>query len=162
MGFMWANPHPTTRTLSDAHACKSSAHNQQMPRAGSREPAQESKQLFTDIQLANQIQVSLRIMLANVVQKRPSLAHHSQQTASARIVSHCSTHVQSHSVDSFRQHRNLNIGRTIVAVMSAELADNLLFSFFCNGHVKGNSHLLATTASGFSRRPRFLLLEQEC
>lgn len=87
-------------------------------------------------------------MLTNVVEQRSSLANHSKQTASARIVSHCTTHVLGHSIDSLRQHGNLHIWRTIVTLMCAKLADYFLFSFFCNGHVKRNSHLLATTTSG--------------
>jgi hypothetical protein len=120
-----------------------------MPRAGSREPAQESKQSLSDIQLANQIQIPLWIVLANIVQQRPSLADHPEQTASAGIVPNGPTHVLGHSIDSFREHGNLHIRRAIVPFMSAELANYFLFSIFCNGHVKRNSHLLATTASGF-------------
>ena len=122
-----------------------------MPRAGSSEPAQDFNQLLADIQLANQIQIPLWVMLANVIQKRSSLADHPKQTASARIVSHCTSHVLGHSIDSLRQHGNLHVWRTIIAIMCAELADNFLFSIFCNGHVKRNSHLLATTASGIPR-----------
>ena len=104
--------------------------------------------LLADIQLANQFQIPLWIVLANVIEQRSSLAYHSEQTASARIVTDGTTHVLSHSVDSLRQHRDLHIWRTIVTLMRAKLADNFLSSFFGNGHVKRNSHLLATTTSG--------------
>ena len=148
MGIMWAEPHPTTTIFCSARARANSKLDQQMPRAGSREPAQESKKLLADIQLANQIQVSLWIMLSNIIEQGSSLANHSEQTASARIVSYSPSHMLGHSVDSFREHCNLHVWRAIVALMCAELADNFLFSFFCNGHVKRNSHLLATTTSG--------------
>ncbi len=128
-----------------------------MPRAGSSEPAQDFNQLLADIQLANQIQIPLWVMLANVIQKRSSLADHPKQTAPARIIADSTTHVLRHSIDSFRQHRNLHIGRSIVAIMRAELSDNFLFSFFCNGHVKRNSHLLKTTTSGCPRGLDFLV-----
>ena len=87
-------------------------------------------------------------MLSNVIEQRSSLAYHPEQTASARIVPDGTTHVLRHSVDSLRQHRDLHIWRTIVTLMRAKLADNFLSSFFGNGHVKRNSHLLATTTSG--------------
>jgi len=106
-------------------------------------------QLLSDIQLANQIQIPLRIMLANVIQQRSSLANHPEQTASARIITGRTSHVLGHSIDSFRQHGNLHVWRTIVAVVCAELADNFLFSIFCNGHVKRNSHLFAITTSRY-------------
>jgi len=133
-----------------------------MPRAGSSEPAQDFNQLLADIQLANQIQIPLWVMLANVIQKRSSLANHPKQTASARIITDGTTHVLSHSIDSFRQHRNLHIGRSIVTIMGAKLSDNFLFSIFCNGHVKRNSHLLKNNDLRISGRPRFFGWDDKC
>lgn len=141
---------------------RNSKRNQQMPRAGSSEPAQDFNQLLADIQLANQIQIPLWVMLANVIQERSSLTDHPKQTASARIIADSTTHVLRHSIDSFRQHGNLHIGRSIVTLMCAELSDNFVFSFFCNGHVKRNSHLLKNDDLRISGRPRFFGWDDEC
>jgi superfamily II helicase len=75
------------------------------------------KQLLSNIQSADQIQISLRIMLANIIQQGSPLANHSQKAASARVISGCTSHVLGHSVDTLRQHGNLHIGRTIVRFM---------------------------------------------
>ena len=90
-------------------------------------------------------------MFSNVIEQRSAFAHHPKQSTSTRIIAGRTSHMLGHSIDSFRQHGNLHIWRTIIAIMCAELADNFLFSIFCNGHVKRNSHLLATTASGIPR-----------
>ena len=147
---MWAKPH-STMLLRDLNASKSSHIQPTNAKGWSMRTSPVIPKLLADIQLANQVQIPFWIVLAHIIKKRSSLANHPKQSASARIITHSTTHVLGHSIDSFRQHRNLHVRRTIVALMCAELADNFLFSFFCNGHVKRNSHLLATTTSGIPK-----------
>jgi hypothetical protein len=117
--------HPTTLTPRPAYkvleAKATNHHQKSKTKAGSRTSLREM-QLLSDIQSADQIQISLGIMLANIIQQGSPLANHSQQAASARVISDCASHVLGHSVDTLRQHGNLHIGRTIVRFMRSELA----------------------------------------
>ena len=144
---MWAKPHPTTTSRRQTLIRELHIPTPTNAKGWFMRTSPRIYKLLADIQLTNQIQIPLWIMLANVIEQRSSLANHSEQTASARIITGRTSHVLGHSIDSFRQHGNLHVWRTIVTVMCAKLADNFLFSFFCNGHVKRNSHLLATTTS---------------
>jgi len=112
----------------DTQACQQSARSQgdkpssKIKNKGRFENQPLEKQLLSDIQSADQIQISLRIMLPNIIQQGSTLANHSQKAASARVISDCPSHVLGHSVDTLRQHGNLHIGRTIVRFMRSELA----------------------------------------
>ncbi len=112
-------------------------------------PSPSIDNLFSNIQLRDQIDIPSRIVLADIIQQRPSLADHPKQAAPARIVAIRRSHVFRHSVDSFCQQRDLNVRRSAVALMRSELSQNFRFSFFRNSHVQPTHILLAKTGRTF-------------
>ena len=93
----------------------------------------ESK-LLADVQPGNQFQVPCRIVLANIIEQRSTVANHSEQTASARIISGAPTHVHGHAVDTIGQEGDLHVGRTCVPFVLLESLQNLQLSVFRDCH----------------------------
>jgi hypothetical protein len=90
--------------------------------------------LLADVQPGNQFQVPCRIVLTNIIEQRPTVANHSEQTASARIISGASTHVYGHAVDTIGQEGDLHVGRTCVPFVLLESLQNLQLSVFRDCH----------------------------
>lgn len=90
--------------------------------------------LLADVQPGNQFQVPCWIVLANIIEQRSTVADHSEQTASARIISGASTHVHGHAVDTIGQEGDLHVGRTCVPFVLLESLQNLQLSVFRDCH----------------------------
>ena len=106
--------------------------NRLEPAANSRDP-RESR-LLADVQSGNQFQVPCWIVLTNIIEQRSTVANHSEQTASARIISGASTHVHGHAVDTIGQEGDLHVGRTCVPFVLLESLQNLQLSVFRDCH----------------------------
>ena len=106
--------------------------NRLEPAAKSRDP-RESR-LLADVQSGNQIQIPCWIVLPNIIEQRSTVANHSEQTASARIISGASTHVHGHAVDTIGQEGDLHVGRTCVPFVLLESLQNLQLSVFRDCH----------------------------
>jgi hypothetical protein len=94
--------------------------------------------LLSNIQLADDFQVSLWVMLSHVVEERSTLAHHAKKTAPTGIVAGSCSHVYRHRVDSLGQNSDLNISGAIISFALLKRLDQFFFSFFANGHSPTN------------------------
>jgi hypothetical protein len=92
--------------------------------------------LLPNIEPSDQLQVPLRFVLSNIVEQRPTLANHFQQSATTRIIASRSPHVSSHAIDPLREHSNLYISGTAIVFVLPELLDDTLLTFFRDGHVE--------------------------
>lgn len=94
--------------------------------------------LLSNVQLANDFQVSLWIMLSHVIEERSTLANHAKETASTGVVAGSCSHVNRHRVDALGQNSDLNISGAIISFALLKRLDQFFFSFFANGHSPTN------------------------
>ena len=91
-------------------------------------PLRAPKLLLAQVQLLDDRAVTLDIDLLQVAQKVSSVADHLQHTAAAVVVLVVSLEVLGESVDAMGKDRDLNLGRTGVALVGSVLRDDgLLF-----------------------------------
>lgn len=113
-----------------------------------RPSAELLAKLLADAQLADDIQVLLRIHLAKIIQQSTATANHSEQTTAAAVIFRMRPHVLGQRIDPSGQYGDLNLGRTAIVVPSPVLADDFLFPFFGDRHVK----LRLLRCGSFSRK----------
>lgn len=93
-------------------------------------------ELLTDIETTNDVEVTLRIDLLEVIQQPSPATDQHQQAAPARKVPLVTLQMSGQTVDSGRQNGNLDLGRSSVGRAALEFADQFCLPLF------GNSHLL--------------------
>ena len=94
--------------------------------------------LLSNIQLANDFQITLWIMLSDIIQQRSTLANHAKEAAATGIVASSRPHVRCHRIDSLGQKSDLDIRGTAVGSTFLKRFDQFFFSFFANGHSPTN------------------------
>ena len=95
--------------------------------------------LFTDIETVNDVEVTLRINLLEVIQEPPSAAYQHQQASPAGEVSLVTLQMAGQSVDPRRQNGNLNLRRASVIGAPLVFTDQSCLTLFSN-------HLVTATA----------------
>jgi hypothetical protein len=90
--------------------------------------------LLANSQTTDQIQVALRIVGTDVVEKSSTLAHHAKQTSAACIVLLITTHMLGEVVDPLRKDGDLHRRGASVIVRGFEFPDGLLLQFFRGRH----------------------------
>ena len=90
------------------------------------------KELLSDSELFDDSTVTVDILLGEVVEKVSSVTYHLKKTAAGMMVILVGLEVLGEGVDAMRKDRDLNFGRTGIALMGLVLVDELLFYFFLN------------------------------
>ena len=91
---------------------------------------------LADIETANDVEVTLRIDLLEVIQQPPPATDQHQQASPTRKVSFMTLQMSGQTVDPGRQNGNLDLGRSSVGRAALVFADQFCLPLF------GNSHLL--------------------
>ena len=91
--------------------------------------------LLANSKLANDVQVLLRIDLAQIIQQPSTTTHHSQQSPPTRVVLGVGPHVLGQRIDPSGQYGHLNFRRPAIVVPASIFADDFLFPFFRDRHV---------------------------
>ena len=92
-------------------------------------------QLLAQVQLLDDRAVTLDIDLLQVAKKVSSVADHLQHAAAAVVVLVVGLEVLGQSVDAMGKDRDLNLGRTGVALMGGVLRNDSLLFFFQHGFI---------------------------
>jgi hypothetical protein len=99
----------------------------------------ESARLLADFKTPDDVQISLRIDLFQVIEQPPPATDHHQQTPPAGEILGVRPQVFRQLSDSGRENRNLDFGRSGIRVATPKIADQCLFSLFCNSHQPAQS-----------------------
>ena len=94
--------------------------------------------LFTDVQAAQQIDVSLWVVTTHVVQQTAATANHSQQTATASIIFGVAAHMFGQVIDAAGQNGDLHSGGSSVLLAGLEIGDRFRLCFFSDCHCSIN------------------------
>ena len=86
--------------------------------------------LLSEVQLFDDRAVTLDVGLLQVAKKVSSVTNHLQKSAAAVVILVVSLEVLGQIVDSVSQKRDLNLGRTCVALVGSVLLDNCLLFVF--------------------------------
>ena len=86
--------------------------------------------LLSDVQLLDDRAVTLDIYLLKVSEKVSSVTDHLEKSAAAVVVLVVSLEVLGKSVDAICEDRDLNLGRTCVALVGLVLVDDRLLNVF--------------------------------
>ena len=86
--------------------------------------------LLSDVQLLDDRAVTLDIYLLKVSEKVSSVTDHLEKSAAAVVVLMVSLEVLGKSVDAICEDRDLNLGRTCVALVGLVLVDDRLLNVF--------------------------------
>ena len=95
--------------------------------------------LLSQVELSDDRTVTLDVVLLQVAQKVSSVTNHLLQTSAAVEILGICLEVLGQVCDSGAQDRDLNLGRTGVALVDGIGLDNLLLFVFLHGH--GSIHL---------------------
>ena len=90
--------------------------------------------LLTNSETLEEVKVTIRITIADIVQQTTTTRHHSKKATSCRIVFGVSSHVFRQAVDSLGQNCDLDVGRTVVLFVLLEFPNDFCFCFFRDGH----------------------------
>ncbi len=88
--------------------------------------------LLSDVQFLDDRAVTLDIDLLQICKKISSVTDHLKKSAAAVVVLVVSLEVLCEGVDAISEERDLNLGRTCVALVSLVLVDDRLFYVFLN------------------------------
>ena len=83
-----------------------------------------TRELLTQTQLGNQRTIALDVLALEVVQQTATLTNHQQQTTAGVVVVLVVAQMLVQVIDARGQQRDLNLGRTGVALMGSVLSDN--------------------------------------
>ena len=108
--------------------------------------------LLSQVELSDDRTVTLDVVLLQVAQKVSSVADHLLQTSAAVEILGICLEVLGQVSDSGSQDRDLNLGRTGVALMDGIGLNNLLLFIFLHGH--GCIHLSKKIFAGGQPRDR--------
>ncbi len=92
--------------------------------------------LSAQAELGDEIPVALDILPTEVVEQTSALANHQQQTASAVVVVLVLAKMLGQMVYPLGEHRHLNLWRTSVALVCAELGDDFSSCLHCAWNLK--------------------------
>ena len=142
-----------------ANAAGPETNHRRRPRGRTRKnPPTSATELLPDAQLPNDIQITLRIFAANIVEQTSTSADQTQQTPPRSEIFAVGSHVFGQTVDSLRQNRDLHLRRSGIRIVMLVVSDDLLFSLFRDRHsffwvsvVSSTGLIEATKCTGVSQ-----------
>lgn len=90
--------------------------------------------LLTNAQATNDVDVSLRIDLAEIIEQPATFAYETKQTAATRVILLMRTHVPGETINPGREEGDLYLGRTGIALFTAIRGDQFLFAVLRDCH----------------------------
>src|SRR3954470_10046123 len=94
-----------------------------------------SERLLTQAERAHDFAIALDIGALQVIEKPTTLSHELQQAAARVVVLLVHLEVLGQVLDALAEQRNLNLGRTRVSLVRAELGDRRRLGLWSEGHV---------------------------
>src|SRR5690349_10811528 len=99
-----------------------------------KRPAWGRSSLLPETQLPDQVEITLLVLAAEIIQQRAALVDQHQKAAPAVVVLGVALEMLGQVGDAFGEDRDLDLGRTGVALALAMLLDERLLALRCNRH----------------------------